>query len=75
MRHAGELALRAGHGRQRHAVHAGDFLEHLLQLEQAGRKPCPVDSGASGWRPRKPGSIAYWLQALGLYFIVQEPSG
>ena len=39
------------------------------------RKPCPVASGASGWRLRNPGSIAYWLHALGLYFIVHEPSG
>ena len=37
--------------------------------------PCPVDAGASGCRPRKPGSIASELQARGLYFIVQEPSG
>ena len=31
--------------------------------------------GASGWRARNCGSMAYWLQALGLYFIVHEPSG
>jgi hypothetical protein len=39
------------------------------------RKPWPCDSGASGWRPAKPGSSASVLQARGLYFIVQEPSG
>ena len=39
------------------------------------RKPWPSESGASGWRLRKPGSIAYWLHAFGLYFIVHEPSG
>jgi len=39
------------------------------------RMPCPVDSGASGWRARKPGNMAYWLQARGLYFMVHEPSG
>ena len=33
-RHAGELALRARHRRQRHAAHAGHFLQHFLQLEQ-----------------------------------------
>ena len=33
--HPGELALGAGHGRQRHRRHAGDFLEELLQGEQA----------------------------------------
>jgi hypothetical protein len=31
----GELALRPGHRRERHAFHAGDRLEHLLQLVQA----------------------------------------
>ncbi len=33
-----ELALRAGHRRERHALHAGHFLEHFLQLEHAGQK-------------------------------------
>src|SRR5512136_2623395 len=33
-RDTGEFALRARHRRQRHAAHAGDLLEHLLQLEQ-----------------------------------------
>ena len=37
-RDAGELALRAGHRRQRHALHAGHFLQHLLQLEHAGEE-------------------------------------
>ena len=32
--HAGKLALRARHRRQRHAAHAGDFLQHFLQFEQ-----------------------------------------
>ena len=30
---------------------------------------------ASGWRPRNSGSSAAALQARGLYFMVQEPSG
>ena len=38
---AGELAVRAGHGRQRHALHAGDFLQHLLQFEHAGEEALP----------------------------------
>ena len=37
-RDAGEFAVRAGHGRQRHALHAGDFLQHLLQFEHAGEE-------------------------------------
>lgn len=39
------------------------------------RKPWPCDSGPSGCRPVNSGSIAYWLHAFGLYFIVHEPSG
>jgi hypothetical protein len=39
------------------------------------RKPWLAAAGASGWRPRNSGSIANWLQARGLYFIVHEPSG
>ena len=36
--HAGELALGTGHGRERHACHAGDGAEHLLQIVEAGKK-------------------------------------
>ena len=36
--HAGELAVRSGQRTQRHGAHAGDGLEHLLQLVQAGEK-------------------------------------
>jgi hypothetical protein len=35
---AGELALRAGHRRQRDRPHAGHLLQHLLQLEHAGEE-------------------------------------
>ncbi len=35
---AGEFAVRAGHGRQRHALHAGDFFQHFLQFEHAGEE-------------------------------------
>ena len=75
-RHAGELALRARHRRQRHARHAGDFLQHFLQFVQAGEETLSErirrERMASD---RKPGSIASVLQARGLYFIVHEPSG
>ena len=37
-RHAGELALRAGHRRQRHALHAGHVLQHFLQFIHAGEE-------------------------------------
>ncbi len=39
------------------------------------RKPWPVSAGACGWRARNCGSMASELQARGLYFMVQEPSG
>ena len=37
----GELALRTGHRRQRHAFHARHRLEHLLQLVHAGHEALP----------------------------------
>ena len=39
------------------------------------RKPWLTESGASGCRANNSGSIASVLQARGLYFMVQEPSG
>ena len=38
-------------------------------------KPWLWVSGARGWRPSSPGSMARLLQARGLYFMVQEPRG
>ena len=40
-RHAGKFALRARHRRERDGGHAGHFLEHFLQFEQAGQKALP----------------------------------
>jgi hypothetical protein len=74
-RDAGELALRARHRRQRDARHAGHVLQHLLQLVEAGHDALPRRFRRERWRPRNPGSIASELQARGLYFIVQDPSG
>jgi hypothetical protein len=37
-RHSGELSMRPRHRRHRHAGHAGDVLQHLLQLEHAGEE-------------------------------------
>ena len=37
--------------------------------------PCTWDSGCQGWRLRKPASAAVSSLTLGLYFIVQDPSG
>src|SRR5580692_7593746 len=34
----GKLALRAGHRREAHGLHAGDFLQHLLEFVHAGQK-------------------------------------
>ena len=35
--HAGKLSLGTGHGRERHAFHAGNVFQNLLQLVQAGQ--------------------------------------
>jgi hypothetical protein len=37
-RDAGELALRAGHGREADALHAGNVFEHFLQFVHAGEE-------------------------------------
>ena len=36
--HAGEFAVRAGHGRERNALHACDLFQHFLQFEHAGEE-------------------------------------
>ena len=58
------------------AGHAGDVLEDLLQLEQAGEKTLPrlvrrARDGARGTAA----ACASALHARGLYFMVHEPSG
>ncbi len=40
--HSGKFAVRARHRAERHALHARHFLQHLLQLEQAGENPLAV---------------------------------
>ena len=73
-RHARELALRAGHGREAHALHAGDLLQHLLQLEHAGEEALRRAGRAGAGSGTRAASRSV-LHALGLYFIVHEPSG
>ena len=75
-RHAGELALRSGHRRQRHAAHAGDGLEHLLQVEEAFEKALGMAPPAPAGGDREiPAASRACSTARGLYFIVHEPSG
>ena len=52
---AGQLALRARHRRQRHALHAGHVLEHFLQLEHAGQKALAVTDRTQRVPTRKTG--------------------
>ena len=42
---AGEFPVRAGHGRERDALHPGHFLQHLLQLVHAGEEALAVRLG------------------------------
>ncbi len=37
--------------------------------------PCTSSGGVAGWRSRKAGCSPAQSATLGLYFIVQEPSG
>ena len=62
--HAGEFAMRAGHGRERHALHAGDFLEHLLQLEHAGEETLAQRIRRQRMPVEEPGSIANGVTGL-----------
>ena len=71
--HAGEFALRARHGREAHALHAGDGLEHFLQLVHAGEESLRLGAERMARQEFRQHRVA--LQAFGLYFIVQEPSG
>ena len=74
-RHAGELALRAGHRRERHALHAGDFLQHLLQLEHAGEEALAQRVRRERMAAEETRQHRELITGRGLYFIVHEPSG
>jgi len=52
---ARELALGAGHGRQRHGLHAGHCLEHLLQLVHALEEALPGRLGRERVSPEELG--------------------
>jgi len=54
-RHTGKLALRAGHRREAHTRHAGDLLQHLLQLPEAGEESLPGLLGRKRMAGRKLG--------------------
>ena len=72
-RHAGELAVCAGQRTERHAAHAGDGLEHLLQLVHAGEEPlavrlrAPADAGprtpATAPRRCRPSGCTSWCRS------------
>ena len=64
-RHPGELALRARRRRQRHRLHAGDVLEHLLPFVQAGQHTLGDD-----FRDFSAAGYDQGLHALGNLFAV-----
>ena len=47
----------------------------LSSRAQSSRVPWERASGDSGWSPAKPGNPAVNSLSLGLYFMVQLPSG
>ena len=73
---AGQLALAAGGGLQRHGVQAGDLAQDLLQLPlELERALGCIFVGESDAGCAKPGSATSRSLMRGLYFIVQLPSG
>ncbi len=73
---AGQLAVRAGDRLQRHARHAEDLLQRLLDVSRAARGcPAPGARPAADASSAKPGVRAISSLMRGLCFIVHEPSG
>ena len=73
---AGQLALGAGRGLERHGLHAADLRQRPLQLpEKLQRALGKLVRARAGGARRSPSSRAAHSSILGLYFIVHEPSG
>ena len=72
---ANQLALSTGSRLERYSVESGDFFQHFLQgvhqVEVALNGFNRLERMGKG----KTGQAAGYLLILGLYFIVQEPSG
>ena len=73
---AGELALRAGVGLQRHRGKAGDLAQRGFEIREdlgvALRLRRPARTDASG---ENSGQVTGIISAAAFSFIVQEPSG
>ena len=73
---AAQFAMRAGLGRHRHAMHAGQRRSARRPATLiSSSAPWTVSCGWSGWMSAKPGSRAIFSLSRGLCFIVQLPSG
>ena len=79
--HAGQFAVRAGQRLQGEGGHAGDLAQHALGLVEHLQRALRQHPAAAQLRQqrvqvrRSPAGAATASQTLGLYFIVQEPSG
>ena len=72
---AGELALRAGVGLERHGVVAGDLAQPRRQVVDEGADALGLLAGANGWRLANSGQVTASISVVALSFIVHEPSG
>ena len=71
---AGELALRAGVGLQRHRVVAGDLGQPAPRARRSARgSPAACSAGANGCRSANSGQVIGSISAVALSFIVHEP--
>ena len=70
-----ELALGAGRGLEAPRREAADLADPLLQRMDQLEGALVELLAERGWMFRQPGSEAACSSTLGLYFIVQEPSG
>ena len=73
---AGELALAARVGLQRHRRVAGELGQPALQVgDQLAAMPAASSRGANGCRSANSGQVIGSISAAALSFIVHEPSG
>jgi hypothetical protein len=72
---AGKLTVRACGGLKGELVHPADLAQVLLHLIHELQCALHGLLGAYGWISASPGRFETSIVDLGLYFMVQEPSG
>jgi hypothetical protein len=73
--HSGQFALGAGRRLKADGRQTGHFGQVVLQLVHQFQGPLAELLGQQGMGAGKPGRDAWRSLVLGLYFMVQDPSG